>query len=46
MKDNEGVSVRYPDDFYIPEEKEALEYKDIALKVKNTVENLIKVENK
>ena len=40
-----GVSVRYPDDFYIPEVKEALEYKDIALKVKNAVEGLIKVEN-
>jgi len=40
-----GVSVRYPDDFYVPEVKEALEYKDIALKVKNAVEGLIKVEN-
>ena len=41
-----GVSVRYPDDFYVPEVKEALEYKDIALKVKNAVEGLIKIENK
>ena len=41
-----GVSVRYPDDFYIPDVKEALEYKDIALKVKNTVDSLIKIENK
>jgi hypothetical protein len=46
VKDNEGGSVRYPDDFYVPELKETLEYKDIALKVKNTVENLIKVESK
>jgi len=41
-----GVSVRYPDDFYVPEVKEALEYKDIAIKVKNAVEGLIKIENK
>lgn len=41
-----GVSVRYPDDFYIPDVKEALEYKDIALKIKKTVDSLIKVENK
>lgn len=41
-----GVSVRYPDDFYIPEVKEALKYKDIAIKVKHTVEELIKLENK
>jgi len=46
VKNNEGVSVRYPDDFYIPDVKEALEYKDIALKVKNTVDSLIKIENK
>jgi HEPN domain-containing protein len=37
-----GVSVRYPDDFYIPDEKEALEYRDAALTVKETVERLIK----
>ena len=37
-----GVSVRYPDDFYIPDEKEALEYRDIAISVKEIVERLIK----
>src|SRR6056297_1966835 len=41
-----GVSVRYPDDFYIPDVKEALEYKEIALKIKNVVNGLIKIENK
>ena len=37
-----GVSIRYPDDFYIPEESEALEYRDIAVSVKGIVEKLIK----
>jgi len=37
-----GVTVRYPDDFYIPDVKEALEYRDTALSVKGIVENLIK----
>ena len=37
-----GVSVRYPDDFYIPDEKEALEYCDTAISVKEIVERLIK----
>ena len=37
-----GVTLRYPDDFYIPNVKEALEYKDIAVEIKNIVENLIK----
>jgi len=37
-----GVSVRYPDDFYIPDEKEALEYRDIAISIKKIVERLIK----
>ena len=37
-----GVSVRYPDDFYIPDEKEALEYRDTAISVKEIVERLIK----
>jgi HEPN domain-containing protein len=36
-----GVSIRYPDDFYIPDEKEALEYRDTAMLVKATVERLI-----
>ena len=36
-----GVSVRYPDDFYIPDVKEALEYREIASEVKKVVEGLI-----
>jgi hypothetical protein len=36
-----GVAVRYPDDFYIPDIKETLEYCDIAFEVKETVEKLI-----
>jgi HEPN domain-containing protein len=36
-----GVSVRYPDDFFIPEVKEALEYRDIALEIKSVVGKLI-----
>jgi HEPN domain-containing protein len=37
-----GVSVRYPDDFYIPDVKESIEYSDIALLIKQTVERLLK----
>ena len=37
-----GVSIRYPDDFYIPDRIEALEYRDIAISVKEIVEKLIK----
>jgi HEPN domain-containing protein len=37
-----GVTVRYPDDFYIPEVKEALEYREIAVQIKEIVEELIK----
>ena len=37
-----GISVRYPDDFYIPTENEALEYRDVAISVKEIVERLIK----
>ena len=36
-----GVSVRYPDDFYIPDLKETQEYIEIALFVKDTVERKI-----
>ena len=36
-----GVSLRYPDDFYIPDVKEALEYRDIAFNVKEIVERLM-----
>jgi hypothetical protein len=37
-----GVSIRYPDDFYIPDENEALEYREMAVSVKEIVEKLIK----
>ena len=37
-----GVSVRYPDDFYIPGLNETKEYLEIALEVKETVERLLK----
>ena len=33
-----GVSVRYPDDFYIPDQKETIYYRDIAIEVKIIVE--------
>jgi len=36
-----GVAVRYPDDFYIPDIKETLEYRDIAFEIKEIVERLI-----
>jgi HEPN domain-containing protein len=36
-----GVSVRYADDFYIPDVKETFVYRDIALEIKDTVEKLI-----
>lgn len=37
-----GVSVRYPDDFFIPTEEEAEEYLQVAKKIKDLVEGLIK----
>lgn len=37
-----GVSVRYPDDFYIPGVKETKEYIEIAQAIKYTVEILLK----
>ena len=36
-----GVSVRYPDDFYIPNKKETIKYRDIAHEVKKIVEGKI-----
>lgn len=39
-----GVSVRYPDDIYIPDVKETLEYQDIAVEIKEIVEKLIKID--
>ncbi len=38
-----GVSVRYPDDFFIPSVKETKEYLEIALAVKSVVESLIPI---
>jgi HEPN domain-containing protein len=36
-----GVDVRYPGDMYIPDEHETLEYKNIALEIKDIVEDKI-----
>jgi HEPN domain-containing protein len=36
-----GVSIRYPDDFYIPSVKESNEYFEIALTVSEIIEKLI-----
>ncbi len=36
-----GVDARYPGDMYIPDEKEVLEYKNLALHIKHIVENKI-----
>jgi HEPN domain-containing protein len=33
-----GVLVRYPDDFYIPDNSEAIKYANIALEIKTIVE--------
>jgi HEPN domain-containing protein len=39
-----GVSVRYPDDFYVPGVNETKEYLIIAQEVARTIEKLIKFE--
>ncbi len=39
-----GVSVRYPDDFYITLVSEALDYQQIAKEIRGIVEGLIKLE--
>ena len=36
-----GVDARYPGDMYIPDEKESLEYKNLAFEIKGFVENRI-----
>ncbi len=36
-----GVSIRYPDDFYVPEVKETREYIEISKEIKNCIEKLI-----
>ena len=38
-----GVSIRYPDDFYLPDKDETAQYRGIALKVKLVIENIIKI---
>lgn len=38
-----GVSVRYPDDFYVPDKEETIQYRDIALQVKKIVEHNLKI---
>ena len=38
-----GVSLRYPDDFYVPEKEETVMYRNIALNVKKVVEDKIKI---
>jgi HEPN domain-containing protein len=38
-----GVSIRYPDDFYIPDKEQTHFFRDISLKVKEIVEANIKL---
>jgi HEPN domain-containing protein len=38
-----GVSVRYPDDFFVPDKEDTILYLKIAREVKKLVENKIKV---
>jgi HEPN domain-containing protein len=38
-----GVSIRYPDDFYVPGVKETKEYMEIAEEIKNLIERLIRI---
>jgi len=38
-----GISIRYPDDFYIPDKNDTLLYKNIALEVKKAVEQIIEL---
>ena len=39
-----GVSVRYPDDFYIPTTDESNEYSQIAIAISEIVEKLIEIQ--
>jgi len=36
-----GVSVRYPDDFFVPDKEDTILYRDIAVEVKKVVEDKI-----
>jgi HEPN domain-containing protein len=38
-----GVSIRYPDDFFVPEKEDTIQYRDIALEVKKVVEGKITI---
>jgi len=38
-----GVSIRYPDDFYLPDKDETTQYREIALKVKKVIGDIIKI---
>jgi len=38
-----GVSIRYPDDFLLPDILETTSYRKISLQVKKTVEENIKI---
>lgn len=37
-----GVSLRYPDDFYVPDKEETIQYRNIARDVKKIIESKIK----
>ena len=36
-----SISLRYPDDFYVPDKKETIKYRDIAIEVKKIMERKI-----
>lgn len=38
-----GVAIRYPDDFYLPSEEESLEYIELAMAIKDMVEQKIEL---
>ena len=38
-----GVSVRYPDDYFVPDKEDTILFRDIALEVKKVVEDKIKI---
>jgi len=37
-----GVNIRYPDDFYIPDKEETVQYRDVAHAIQEIVEKKIK----
>jgi HEPN domain-containing protein len=38
-----GVTIRYPDDFYIPDKEETIQYRDVAYAIQEIVEKKIKL---